>query len=182
MSSLSAAAFRASRAVGAMFFSLFGGAWIVLWSYRAYGFNLGLVALIALAALGQFAWALATYNKNKGAVADDSDPTKKKAEKVFHIVNAAQWGLILVVGNVLNNTGHGNWVLASAIIIVGLHFLPLAHVFRYPVHYVTGLALVAWGAGYPLVMTQGAASPVGCLGAGLLLWASAITGLTIRPF
>ena len=182
MSSPSAAAFRASRAVGAMFFSLFGGAWVGLWSYRAYGFNLGLVALIALAALGLFAWALTTYNKNNGALEEKPDADKQKAEKVFHIVNAAQWGLILVVGNVLNNTGHGNWVLAAAIIIVGLHFLPLARVFHYPVHTYTGLALVAWGAGYPVVMTHGAGSPVGCLGAGLLLWASAITGLAIRPF
>ena len=113
---------------------------------------------------------------------DDSDPAKKKAEKVFHLVNAAQWGLILVVGNVLNNLGHGDWVLAAVIIIVGLHFLPLARVFHYPIHIYTGLALVAWGAGYPFVQSQGAASPVGCLGAGLLLWASAITGLTIKPF
>jgi hypothetical protein len=182
MSSPSAAAFRASRAVGAMFFSLFGGAWIVLWSYLAYGFNPGLMALITLAALGQFAWALTTYHKNKGAFAEDSDPAKKKAEKVFHIVNAAQWVLILIVANVLKNTGHGNWVLAAIIIIVGLHFLPLAPVFRYPVHYVTGVALVTWGAGYPFLLTQGAGSPLGCLGAGLLLWASAITGLTVKPF
>ena len=182
MSSPSASAFRASRAVGAMFFSLFGGAWIGLWSYRAHGFNPILVALIALAALGLFAWALTTYNQNKGAIVDDSDPAKKKAEKVFHLVNAAQWGLILVVGNVLNNLGHGDWVLAAVIIIVGLHFLPLARVFHYPIHTYTGLALVAWGAGYPFLQSQGAASPVGCLGAGLLLWASAITGLTIKPF
>ena len=83
MSSPSASAFRASRAVGALFFSLFGGAWIVLWSCRAYGFNPILVALIALAALGLFAWALTSYNQNKGAIADDSDPAKKKAERSF---------------------------------------------------------------------------------------------------
>ena len=165
-----------------MFFSLFGGAWIVLWSYRAYGFNLGLVGLIASVALGQFGWALTSYNKNKGALEEKPDADTQKAEKVFHFVNAAQWGLILVVGNILNNIGHGDWVLAAAIIIIGLHFLPLAHVFRYPVHYLTGLALVVWGAGYPFLLAQGASNPGGCLGAGLLLWASAISGLTIRPF
>lgn len=135
-----------------------------------------------LAALSQFFWTWVTYNKNKGALADDSSPSKQKAEKVFHLTNAAQWVLILVVGNILNNLGHGDWVLAAAIIIVGLHFLPLAYVFRYPVHYFTGLALVAWGGDYPLVVSQGAGNPVGCLGTGLLLWASAIVGLTIRPF
>ena len=64
-----------------------------------------------------------------------------------------------------------------AISVVGLHFVPLAYVFRYPPHYVLAAALVGYAAAYPQVAAGGPADPVGFLGAGLLLWGSALWSL-----
>ena len=137
--------FRANRAIGAMFFSLLGGAWLVLWSNRAFGFRLANVAIVAICALALFGFAWQVFQQNKIALAAEADsPAKKKADRIFNMVNAGQWVLILVVGNVLVNLGHPSWVLAAAIFIIGLHFLPLAHVFNYPPHYITGSAMMLW--------------------------------------
>ncbi len=178
-----ASSFRASRAIGAMFFSLLGGVWLVLGSNRAFGLNPPVLALVVVGALVLFGFAWRVFQRNKEALVEDAaSPAKKKADRVFNIVNAGQWILILALGNVLVNVGRPEWVLAAAMFIIGLHFLPLAHVFAYPPHYVTGLALMTWAVGYSLVAPNGPANPVGCLGAGVILWASAAFGLTVKPF
>ena len=58
--------------------------------------------------------------------------------------------------------------------IIGLHFLPLARLFRNPPHYVTGSALILLATTYPFVASGGPSSPAGALVAGLILWASAL--------
>ena len=175
--------FRASRAIEAMFFSLLGGAWFALWSVRAFGVQPFPLILIALCGLTLFGSAFRIYQKNKAALSPDADsPEKKKAVRIFHLVNAGQWILILVAGNVLVNIGYSDWVIAAVIFIIGLHFLPLASVFKYPPHYFTGAALILCAIGYPFLTKIGPVNPTGCLGAGVILWTSAIYGLSVKPF
>lgn len=174
--------FRASRAIGAMFFSLFGATWLVLWSARSFGFRWDWLAIIALCTGVIFTIALRTYMKHRHALAAESDsPSRRKAGRVFNIVNAGQWILILIVGNVVNNLGHPEWVIPAAIFIIGAHLLPLAHVFNYSPHYITGGVMMLWGIGYKFLTSDGAASPVGCLGAGIALWSSAVYALYVKP-
>jgi len=78
---------------------------------------------------------------------------------------------------VLANIGQGAWVVPMAIAVIGLHFVPLAYVFRNPPHYVTAAALVLFALAYPQVAAGGPADPVGFLGIGLILWASAMWAL-----
>jgi hypothetical protein len=175
-------AYRANRAIGAMFFSLFGGAWLVFGAVRAVGLRWGWVALLVCASLALFFSAVGQYRKHSSALAAEADtPARKKQDRLFHIINAGQWVLLFIVGNVLNNLGRGEWFFAAAIIIVGAHFLPLGRLFRYPPHYAIGAAMILWGCGYPFLAKAGAASPVGCLGEGLLLWASALYALKAEP-
>ena len=172
----------AGMAIGAMFFSLFGGAWLAFGSVQAMGPRWGWVALIASLSLAILFAAVNQYRNNSPALAAESGtPAKKKQDRLFHIINAGQWVLIFIVGNVLNNLGRGDWFFAAAIIIVGAHFLPLGRLFRYPPHYATGAIMILWGFGYPFLAKAGAASPVGCLGEGLLLWASAVYALKAEP-
>jgi hypothetical protein len=63
------------------------------------------------------------------------------------------------------------------IFIVGAHFIPLAKVFHSRRHTVIGVAMMVWALAYPQLAQAGAADPVGCLGAGLILWASALSAL-----
>jgi hypothetical protein len=75
---------------------------------------------------------------------------------------------------------HPEWIIPSIILIVGIHFFPLAVAFQVPRHYATGAAMTLLAIFYPLMSSAGPTSPVGCLGAGIILWASAVVAL-VRP-
>jgi hypothetical protein len=170
---------RARRAIGAMFYFAFGGAWLEYYAFRVVGRHSVVLVAIALVTLALLVGAYRRYKRNQPALAAAApSPEQKRADRVFNIVNAGQWVVIFVAGNVLVNLGLSSWVIPCVIFIVGLHFLPLGYVFAYPPHYATGLALVALSVGYAFVAEGGPASPIGCLGAGLILWASAIWAVT----
>lgn len=68
--------------------------------------------------------------------------------------------------------------LPSAVtMIVGLHYYPLARLFRNPIHYGTGTLLVAWAAASALILPADQRQGVSTLGTGAILWASAVVTL-----
>lgn len=165
---------RARRAIGAMFFFAFGGAWLGYYTFQVIGKQPGALIAIALATVALLLFAYRCYKQHQPALAAETPSLeRKRADRIFNIVNAGQWVVIFVAGNVLVNLGLSNWVIPCIIFIVGLHFLPLAHVFANPPHYITGAALIILAVAYPLLAPRGPVSPVGCLVAGLILWASA---------
>lgn len=169
------------RAIGAMFFSVFGGAWIALGAYRARMATKPVLSLIIFITLAILVFAYLRYRRFQPAMAADAEtPEKKKRDRWFHLINAGQWIVILIVGNILANIGHGDWVIPAAIFVVGLHFLPLARLFANPWHYFTGAALLAVAVFYPLVTPEGAKSAIGCLGAGSILWLSALWAVLVN--
>jgi hypothetical protein len=164
-----------------MFYFAFGGAWLEYYAFRVVGKHLVVLIGIALMTMALLAAAYRRYRQNHAALAAAvPSPAQQRADRVFNIVNVGQWVVILIAGNVLANLGLSSWIIPCVILIVGLHFLPLAYVFGNPPHYVTGLALVMLSVAYPLLAARGAASPIGCLGAGLILWASAIWAVTLN--
>jgi hypothetical protein len=168
----------AGQATGAMFFLVFGGVWLEAWAQQS-GAGVPAFAAIAVLALALLAVAWRRYRRYAPALALEAQtPERLHAKRVFNIVNAGQWIVIVILVQVLNNTGKGAWIIPMAMAVIGLHFLPLAHVFKHPSHYVTGIAMVALAALYPLV-AGGPTAPVGLLGAGLILWLSAAWAL--RP-
>jgi hypothetical protein len=161
-----------------MFFAVFGAVWLVIWRVQAKGTNVASLAIIIAATVLLFLASLRQFRVNKSSLAAEADsPESKRNGRMFNIVNAGQWILILVVVNVLNNIGRRDWDFTAVIFIVGAHFFPLAVLFRYRRHYYTGAAMVAVAVLYPLLAKDGAASPVGCLWAGLILWASSVSAL-----
>jgi hypothetical protein len=98
----------------------------------------------------------------------------RRQDRWFHAINAGQWIVILIAGNVLANIGLSAWVIPAVMFIVGLHFVPLARLFGNPKHFVTGGALMLLAAAYPFAAPAGPSDPSGALGAGLILWASAL--------
>jgi len=167
----------AGRATGAMFFFVFGAVWLEGWATQAHE-GAAACAGIALVALALLAVAWRRYRRYAPALAHAQDtPERRRMKRVFNIVNAAQWTAIFVLAQVLVNLGKGAWIIPMAIAIIGLHFLPLAHVFKNPPHYVTGLTMVVFAALYPLLASGGPTAPVGFFGAGLILWLSAAWAL-----
>jgi hypothetical protein len=178
MTTMTMGAIRARRATGAMFFAVFGGVWLEGWAIfnaRPLAFDI-VIGLLALA----FTWmAYATYRRYAADLAAQPKTLQgKRIGRIFHMINAGQWVLIFILGNLMSHNGLGMWVIPMTIFVVGLHFLPLAHLFSNRPHYVTGVAMMVLAIIYPFVAQGGPADAVGALGAGLILWASA--GWAIR--
>jgi hypothetical protein len=165
----------ARRAIGAMFFFAFGGAWLEYYAFQVVeGYPL-VFAVIALVTIVLVAFAYLRCKHHQPALAaDPPSPERQRAERVFILVNIGQAVAIFVGINVLINLGLSNWAVPLVILVVGLHFLPLAYSFANPPHYVTGVALIIVSVVYPLVASNGPNSSVGSLAAGLILWASAL--------
>ena len=174
-----AASIQAGRAIGAMFFAFFGTGWLVWWCLEAYGAELPILAFIATGGVGLFFLSLRQFRHHRSAMAPQkTSPARKKIARIFTAINILQWLLIIVVVNILANIGRPEWSVAAIIFIVGLHFLPLAAVFTYRWHYVTGSALILLSITYPFVSSAGPASPSGLLGTGIILWISTFVALT----
>jgi len=169
---------RASRAIGAMFLSVFGGCWLVVWCLGVYGVSFGMLGVIGACTAAILLAAIRQFRDNRDAYAKEAEsPASKKAGRIFNAVNATQWVLVFIVATILQIAGHREWILPSVIFIVGVHFFPLALAFRIRRHYLTGGAMIVLAVSYPFISKSGPEAPVGCLGTGIILWLSAIAGL-----
>jgi hypothetical protein len=163
-----------------MIFAVFGAAWLEGWCWFAQRGQPVLYVLVAAAAAVIFAIAWRVYRRNRvTGPATRESPQERLAGRAFTFINAAQWIAIIVGINFLNNAGLGRWDVPWAILVVGLHFLALIPVFHRKSHAATGAALIALAVAYPLLAAGGPDNPVGLLGTGLILWASA--AWAIRP-
>jgi hypothetical protein len=106
-------------------------------------------------------------------VALRESPESRRRRRWFHTVNLAQWVLIIGVIYSLQRGDLSAWIPPAVMLVVGLHMLPLAHVFRYRPYYLTGAALIATALGYPFAARGGPASALGCLITGVVLWLTA---------
>ena len=179
MTSVSTDAIRARRAQGAMFLFAFGGAWLAYYVVQMAGVNPADLVIVALVTVALLSYAYRRYRQNRLALAaESSSPARKRSGRIFNIVNAVQWILICIASSVLVGRGLSVWLVPCVIFIVGLHLFPLAYAFDNSAHYFTGAALIALSVSYPLLSASGPASPIGSLGAALILWASGCWAIT----
>ena len=158
-----------------MFLAVFGALWLAggYWlMHQGRPWIYALIGLLGAALL--VAAAQAVQERPRPAPA--ATPDQRRVGRWFRIINVAQWILILAGVNVLNILGLARWAIPFAILIVGLHFLPLARLFQARAHYLAGVALVLLAVCLPL-LTGNPESPAGPFGAGLILWASALWAL-----
>jgi hypothetical protein len=166
---------RAGRMIGAMFFFVFGGAWLALWGYSEFGHPALVLGGVGASTLALFGLAYGSYRSAfQASSAGVDSPEKKKADQVFYFVNAGQWVVIFLVITALNKLGLAQWIFPALIFIVGLHFLPLAYLFKNRMNYLTGGALLLVAVIYPFAAGGGPRSSIGCLCTGVILWCSAI--------
>ncbi len=165
-----------------MFFAVFGGMWLGLWAHSEYPESVAALLAIAAVTAALLAAAYQAYKANSLALkAIAQTPESLRKSRMFSLVNARQWGVIFVVAVVLSRIGYARWILPAVVLIVGLHFLPLARLFAYRPHYLTGAALVLLACVYPFAALEGPESAVGALGAGLILWLSAVWAISPFP-
>ena len=102
---------------------------------------------------------------------------ERRIGRRFGLINAVQWGAIIaaiIVLNVIHRTG---FIAPAIAVIVGIHFFPLAAVFRQPSYYATGtLGCIIGVIGFLIADDAARLSVVG-LSFGLLLWLTTIAVL-----
>jgi hypothetical protein len=160
-------------ALGGVFLSLFGALWLAGASIRYLGTSPAALAAIAVGAAAIAAWGLALFRRRRPAYGADA-AARKRLARAFMVVNAVQWSLIGFLILALNVTGHVAWIVPGVIFIVGVHFVPLARLFRYRGYDATAAALVLVAV---LDFVAGAgdrAVAPSLLATGAILWISAI--------
>lgn len=169
---------RGGRAMGALFFALFGAVWLLVGLSLAHWRGLTPIILLAVLTAVLSGAAARVLANSRGAMAAQGDlPERRRMRRWFGSINLAQWGAIIAAVYVLQRLDLAAWIAPAVMLIVGLHMLPLARLFRYRAHYLTGGALIATALVYPFAAPGGPSSPSGCLIAGAVLWLSAAWAL-----
>ena len=161
-----------------MSFFFFGGAWLTFGLHEAATSSNAAFVAVAVLTLALILLALQVCRANAPGSRKVADrPSARRRSRLFHWINVGQWLLIIAVANVLASFGLSRWIVPSVIGIVGLHLIPLASVFGYRPHYLTGAALLLLAIGFPLLASGGPVSSAGPFGAGFVLWLSATWAL-----
>lgn len=164
---------RRGRAVGALFCTGFGTLWLVLASLADDASRWPRLVLLAACGLALAAVAWRRVRAVPPPPEHTPGPADRARLKAFQRINAAQWVAIPIMAFALGLAGHPEWTTAGVMVIVGLHFLPLARLFAYPPHRLTAAALVALGTVGPILAGAPQAPLLPAL-AGLVLWLSAL--------
>jgi hypothetical protein len=169
------------RAIGALVFAVFGAAWLSLWlaSTRHLTAVTGSgVVLVALALLLTGAWVLRRAKQGPPTLRSLEDRARRRRQsRVFHWVNAGQWAALILLGWLLPRLGYKQDGIPAAVVVVGLHLFPLAHLFTYRLLYLTGAAMIVWALGCLLLGHQPSLQVQAAMGAGIILWSTAAYAL-----
>jgi len=128
----------------------------------------GLTAVPAILSVALVGWSWKKRDKHRVRDAAGS----RRIGRLVGVWSAAEGVAIFLAANILGNLAAYNLLVPIVSVIVGAHFLPLAHGLPMRIYYVTGGLLIALGTGatltsYPLswVLTG--------IGAALVLWLTA---------
>jgi len=170
------------RATGVLFLSGFGGLWFLLGLAASQRLSLPTACALAAGLAALVAGAVLLRRRSAALPASRLDPEEQRqAGRTFGRVNAAQWAAIVLIAVVLGRLHLDAYTPAAVTVVVGLHFFPLARLFRSPQHHVTGAALVLWGAVCLLLVPRDVLQSTSAFGTGAILWTAAAVTL-VRSF
>ena len=159
------------RAKGALICGVFGA----IWMFEALHF--GAIAtpvsltVIALLAVTFIVWPVAKLRSVRH-LADRQNWAD--VSKAYWTVVTIEWISCVAAANVLANTGRSELIPQFIGAIVGIHFLPLARIFKASIYNWTGAAMVL-GAGLSFTAPAGSLRNLAAYGmCGLALWATTI--------
>ncbi|MGC9293092.1 MAG: hypothetical protein ACP5EP_10290 [Acidobacteriaceae bacterium] len=162
-------------AIGTIFLSLFGLAWILLALASLGQLHAYLVVLLSCFVAILLASSISVLRRTHLLVREQKkSPHGKHINRMFGLVNVIQWTVIFLAVDLLGHFHLGHWIVPTIIMIVGIHFLPLAYLFQARLHYVTGCALVLWAVAAPLLVPSYAMEAIAALGTGAILWLTAV--------
>ncbi len=162
------------RAIGMCFFAVFGGVWVALGLYAAEQLSVVSVLMVVAGTLALLAGAAYLSRQSERFPRVANNP---KQGRIFGWVNFIQWAAIAILVTSLGKMHLEHYVTNGIALIVGLHMLPLARLFRYAPHYFTGVVMVAWAVATVWIVPAESLQSVTAIGTGLLLWLSAAATL-----
>jgi hypothetical protein len=162
--------------IGNLFCGFFGLAWIVMGLEAAGKATLPILLPLCCFLAMIVAASIYVMRRTHGSLdrSEEHRAMGKRINRRFGVVNLIQWSLIFAAVYGLPHLGHGNWIVPAIILIVGVHFFPLARLFKAPRHYVTGSVMVTWAIVYPILFSAGKGDAIGAVGTGAILWTSAV--------
>ena len=174
------AAIAVGRSYGALFFSVFGTAWLLLAVY-AFGRLSRFVEILFAVAIVLFVAAAMQIQRRGKEAAKNAYPEdeQKRNDRAFGIVNAVTWIAVFLEFQILTRLGRQDLAIAGVVLIVGLHFFPMPPLYRHRANLVTGAFLVVWSILCAVLFKGDRMIGVAALGAGVALWISAAWALTI---
>ncbi|HEX4319417.1 MAG TPA: hypothetical protein VHZ52_00835 [Acidobacteriaceae bacterium] len=164
------------RAIGSLFFAGFGALWLTLALYVKQILTADRVIAVAagLATLLLAAFWLMRQARRFPKVAEDP-----ACSRAFNRINGIQWIAIAAVAFSFAHLHIDAYAMSAITAIVGIHLFPLAKLFRYPLHNVTGAALVLWASASVLLVSTEHLQGATALGTGIILWLSAAVTLSL---
>jgi len=166
------------RATGVLFLSGFGGLWFLLGLAASQRLSLPTACALAAGLAALVAGAVLLRRRSAALPPSTLDPEEqRRAGRTFGRVNAVQWAAIVLIAVVLGRLHLDAYTPAAVTVVVGLHFFPLARLFRSPQHHVTGAALVLWGAVCLLLVPRDVLQSTTAFGTGAVLWTAAAVTL-----
>jgi hypothetical protein len=163
-----------------MFLGFFGTWWAIVGCLGLFGVSMPVVAA-AIIGLSIFLGGLCLSSSSVQLPHEEqpSEAGQVERARAFRNINLVQWVAIAALIVTLNVLGRAEWLSPGIMMVVGLHFFPLARLFpgTKTNNFTTGLGLVTVAALYPFLTAGGPHSPWGPLLAGLMLWTSALVTL-----
>lgn len=162
------------RCYGAMFFIVFGSAWLLLAAYAWRRLSLAGAIAIAFTAVVMIA-AVVRLQRRGEAAAQDAYPEKERQwnARRFGIVNAVTWIAVFLTFQIMPRLGYKDLSIPVVVVIVGLHFFAMPPLFQHRANQVLGGFLAAWGIACPCLWEGDGMVGYLALGAGAALWLSA---------
>jgi hypothetical protein len=163
-------------AIGVMVFGFFGALWIVSGLVERGTMTVGRVLGAAAGCAVLMAGGILLL---RAAGHWPMQPNNPAIGRVFGLVNALQWGAGFTAFFLLRHWHLDDYFLSVLTAIVGLHFVPLARLFRAPSHYAVAAVMVAWAATGVLYLPVEHLPSLTAFGDGLILWQAGAQALAV---
>lgn len=156
---------------GAIICAVFGSAWMY-WAVVLSGSPTPVwFSVVTLPAVVLTAWAILRVRAVRHLTFSSTELAHwMQFRKFFWIDSGLEWGLAGVAVFALARLGRPDLIPQAVGVIIGLHFLPLAKIFRAPLYYWTGGIIVVAALGSLLIHRGYLRNTVGCAAVGLTLW------------
>jgi hypothetical protein len=161
------------RAIGALICGIFGAVWMFEALYFGAIATPACLTVIALFAAAFVVWPAAKLVSVRHLAYSAGGGNWASVSKAYWTVVAVEWLACIVAANVLNNTRHGDLTPQFIGGIVGIHFLPLAKIFKAPIYNWTGTAMVLGVLASLAIPAGPVRNIVACGVSGLTLWVTA---------